>query len=184
MSPLRPRLLLLAALAMLAAAAPFAAAAPAEPAGFRQNDYQSPTPDTLDGKPALTVEAAKALWSKPGTLFIDVLPHAPRPEGLAPGTIWQDKPHRSIARAIWLPEVGRGALAPETEAYFRHGLAEVTGGDKDATLVFFCKRACWMSWNAAKRAKAMGYRNVLWYSDGVEGWGEAGLPMEVITPRP
>ena len=53
-----------------------------------------------------------------------------------------------------------------------------------AVLMFFCKRACWMSWNAAKRAQAFGYRKVYWYADGIEGWREAGLPTEIIVPRP
>jgi hypothetical protein len=47
------------ALAACGAASAYAAA-PAEPAGYRLDDYQAPTPETLDGKPALTVEAAKA----------------------------------------------------------------------------------------------------------------------------
>ena len=117
-------------------------------------------------------------------VFIDVSTHPPRPEGLTPGTIWQEKPHPSIPRAVWLPEVGRGELAPQTEEYFRRSLAEVSQGDHDATMVFFCKRACWMSWNAAKRAQAMGYRKVYLYSDGIEGWQEAGLPTETNVPRP
>ena len=174
---------LAAALAAFGTVSAFAAA-PSEPAGYRLGDYQAPTPETLDGKPALTVDAAKALWSAPKALFVDVLPHPPRPEGLPAGTVFQDKPHLSIARAVWLPEVGRGALAPETENYFRRSLSEVTSGDQDAILIFFCKRACWMSWNAAKRAQAMGYRKVYWYSDGIEGWREAGLPTETIAPRP
>jgi PQQ-dependent catabolism-associated CXXCW motif protein len=178
------RLNLAFALAGLALSTLAAAAAPPEPPGYRLDDYQSPTPDTFNGEPALSVEAAKAAWSDPKTLFIDVLPHPPRPEGLPEGTVWQEKPHVAIARSIWLPEVGRGALAPETEAYFHRSLAEITAGDKAAILVFYCKRACWMSWNAAKRAASMGYSRVRWYSDGIEGWREAGLPTETIAPRP
>jgi PQQ-dependent catabolism-associated CXXCW motif protein len=161
-----------------------AQSAPPEPPSYRMADYQAPTPDTLNGKPALTVEAAKALWSDPKIVFVDVLPHAPRPEGLPEGTVWREKPHLSIARAVWLPEVGRGALAPETENYFQRHLAALAGGEATVGLVFFCKRACWMSWNAARRAEALGYKKVYWYSDGVEGWREAGLPMEEIAPRP
>ncbi len=35
-----------------------------------------------------------------------------------------------------------------------------------------------MSWNAAKRALALGYQNVAWYPDGTDGWHEAGLPLQ------
>jgi PQQ-dependent catabolism-associated CXXCW motif protein len=51
-------------------------------------------------------------------------------------------------------------------------------------MVIFCKRACWMSWNAAKRAQAYGYAQVLWFSDGIEGWREADLPTGTVTPEP
>jgi len=39
-----------------------------------------------------------------------------------------------------------------------------------------------MSWNAAKRALAYGYRNVAWFPDGSDGWQEAGLPLAEATP--
>ena len=64
-------------------------------------------------------------------------------------------------------------LAMETENYFRLGLERVTQSDGAKLLVFYCIRDCWMSWNAAKRALALGYKNVAWYSDG---WEAAGLP--------
>jgi rhodanese-related sulfurtransferase len=39
-----------------------------------------------------------------------------------------------------------------------------------------------MSWNAAKRALALGYRKVLWYPEGTDGWSRRGLPLERRTP--
>jgi rhodanese-related sulfurtransferase len=41
-----------------------------------------------------------------------------------------------------------------------------------------------MSWNAAKRALAYGYRNVAWFPDGSDGWQEAGLPLAEAQPAP
>jgi hypothetical protein len=41
-----------------------------------------------------------------------------------------------------------------------------------------------MSWNAAKRALALGYRSVHWYPDGTDGWGEAGFLLERVEPAP
>jgi rhodanese-related sulfurtransferase len=41
-----------------------------------------------------------------------------------------------------------------------------------------------MSWNAAKRALAMGYVNVAWYPEGTDGWEEAGLPLTEAKPAP
>ena len=50
------------------------------------------------------------------------------------------------------------------------------------TLVIYCKAGCWMSWNAAKRAIAYGYSNVLWFPDGTDAWAAAGLPTEPSEP--
>jgi rhodanese-related sulfurtransferase len=41
-----------------------------------------------------------------------------------------------------------------------------------------------MSWNAAKRALALGYSNVAWYREGTDGWLASGLPLQDATPEP
>ena len=156
-------------------------AAPAEPPSYRLGDYLAPVPATVNGQPALDVAQARAAWEG-GALFVDVLPDAPRPQGLAPDAIFIAKPHVSIKGAFWLPEVGRGELSSQTETYFRQSLSALAGGDLSRKIVIFCKRDCWMSWNAARRAQAFGYSHILWFSDGVEGWREAGLPTEAIKP--
>jgi PQQ-dependent catabolism-associated CXXCW motif protein len=165
-----------------AAIAALAAEAPPELEGYRLDDYRAPTPATLKGASVLTTDAAEALSHANDAVFIDVLPHAPKPANLPAGTLWRDPPHESIPGAVWLPEVGRGALAPETETYFRRGLEAVAGGDSDRPLVFFCRASCWMSWNAAKRAITYGYRRVSWYPDGVDGWAAANLPLTAARP--
>lgn len=191
----RPRLLAMAVLAGLALLAPpslaqstqpaaITAPPPAEPEGYRLEAYRAPVPATLSGARVLDAAAAAELWRKGGTAFVDVLPRPPKPASLPPGTVWRDPPHSTIPGAVWLPNVGFGAINAETEAYFRNGLSAVTRGDVNAPLVIFCQRDCWMSWNAAKRAMSYGYRNVSWFPTGVDGWGEAGLPLEVVEPRP
>ena len=75
-------------------------------------------------------------------------------------------------------------LAATTEGYLRHGLERITGGNPAKWLVIYCRPLCWMSWNAAKRALMMGYRNVAWYPDGDEGWEAAGLPLQEAKPAP
>ncbi|QRG09527.1 PQQ-dependent catabolism-associated CXXCW motif protein [Xanthobacter dioxanivorans] len=157
---------------------------PPEPADYRQDAYRAPTPATLAGARVLAVDAAAAIWRAGGAFFIDVLPRPPRPANLPAGTVWRDPPHASIPGAVWLANVGFGALSADTEAYFRAGLAEVSRGDVNAPLVIFCQRECWMSWNAAKRALAYGYRNVSWFPDGTDGWAQAGLPLAPLEPRP
>ena len=55
--------------------------------------------------------------------------------------------------------------------------------DRAKLLLFYCLRDCWMSWNAAKRAIALGY-TVAWYPDGTDGWQDAGLPLSAAVPAP
>ena len=162
------------------------AAAPPEPSGYRMDDYRSPTPATLQGATVITTEEARTHWQKHDALFIDVLPQAPKPVGLPTGTIWRPKPRNDIPGSIWLPDTGYGALAPVMEKYFEHGLQQATAGDQAQLIVFYCQANCWMSWNAAKRAMALGYTRVAWYPDGTDGWAMDHLPLELrpVPDRP
>ena len=155
-----------------------------EPGGYRMDDYRAPTPATLTGARVLTTREAADLWRAGTAVFIDVMPQPPRPAGLPPGTIWRDKPRRNIPGSIWLPDTGYGALAAATEDYLRNGLAQASSGEQTKMLVFYCQKDCWMSWNAAKRARGFGYRNVAWFPDGTDGWQDAGLPLADAQPAP
>jgi PQQ-dependent catabolism-associated CXXCW motif protein len=117
-------------------------------------------------------------------VFIDVLPQPPRPAGLPASTIWRPKPRQDVPGSVWLPDTGYGALAPVMDEYFVRGLLRATSGDRDRMVVFYCLANCWMSWNAAKRAIALGYTRVAWYPDGTDGWAADGLPLEPRTPEP
>ena len=156
----------------------------AEPEGYRMEEYRAPVPATLSGARVLTTADAHALWEEGEAAFVDVLPRPPRPEGLAEGTIWRPTPRDDIPGSVWLPDTGYGALSPEAAAYLADGLRRVSGGDTKATLVFYCKAECWMSWNAAKRAREeLGYGDVAWYPEGTDGWATAGHPMERREPE-
>lgn len=51
--------------------------------------------------------------------------------------------------------------------------------DKDAAIVTYCSNpACPNSQRVANRLTALGYTNVRKYSDGIEDWVAAGLPVE------
>jgi PQQ-dependent catabolism-associated CXXCW motif protein len=114
-------------------------------------------------------------------VFVDVLPSPPRPAGLPAGTIWQPPSRDTIPGAAWLPNVGLGELAPETDRYFRDNLDRLVGGDTARPVVFFCQSDCWMSWNAARRAiTEYGFGEVLWYPHGTDGWEAAGLPLQRV----
>jgi PQQ-dependent catabolism-associated CXXCW motif protein len=152
-----------------------------EPEGYRMAEYRAPVPATLAGATVLDTEGAQAMWQEGRAVFVDVLPRPPKPANLAPGTIWQAPARDTIPGATWLPNTGFGALAPETEAWFRGNLDRLTGGDPDRPVVFFCLADCWMSWNAARRA-VLEYRlgAVYWYPFGTDGWEAAGLPLEKV----
>lgn len=169
--------------ALVLTALPSFALAEEEPADYRMDHYRGPVPTTLAGGTVVGPEEAYELWMAGETAFVDVLPQAPKPANLPPGTIWRDKPRNSIPGAIWLPNVGYGALADVTHDYFKRGLDKVTGGDKDHAVLLFCLEECWMSWNAAKRALEYGYSAVYWLPEGTDGWSLWDYPLEQITPE-
>ena len=154
----------------------------AEPAGYRMDEYRAPVPETLNGAKVVTTEEAEALWRGKKAVFLDVMPHTPKPADLPEGTIWKDKVRKDIPGSIWLANVGYGAISDETASYFRHGLTAHAGTDKSRTVLFYCMTDCWMSWNAAKRAIEWGYNSVIWYPLGSDGWESAKLPLEENKP--
>jgi PQQ-dependent catabolism-associated CXXCW motif protein len=115
-------------------------------------------------------------------VLVDVLPAPVPPADARPGLPRMALPHRDIPGSVWLADTGRGALAPALEASFKAALAAATGGTVEKPVVFYCLSHCWMSWNAARRAVQYGYRNVIWYPDGVDGWQAAGLATVIATP--
>jgi PQQ-dependent catabolism-associated CXXCW motif protein len=157
-------------------------AQPPEPEGYRMDDYRAPSPATVAGGVMLDTDAAHQLWESGAAVWIDVLPAPRRPENLPPSALWMPLPHRDIPGSLWLPDIGRGALSPEIEGYFRDHLATATKLRKDAAVVFYCQADCWMSWNAAKRAASWGYTQIYWYRDGTDGWDAAKLPMQNAEP--
>ena len=40
-----------------------------------------------------------------------------------------------------------------------------------------------MSWNAARRLRAVGYTSVAWFAEGTDGWQDMGLPLVDATPE-
>jgi PQQ-dependent catabolism-associated CXXCW motif protein len=154
-----------------------------EPEHYRTEDYRAPTPTSLRGARVIATAQAEALWRAGTAAFVDVMPQVPRPANLPEGTLWREKPRLNIPGSTWLADTGYGQLSAGMETYFRDGLERITGGDRAKVLVIYCQRDCWMSWNAAKRAVALGY-TVAWYPDGTDGWQEVGLPLNAAVPAP
>jgi PQQ-dependent catabolism-associated CXXCW motif protein len=164
--------------ALLVAAA-LAASVP-EPSGYWTGPPQGDTPDTVAGATVVHTEALARMIPYDKPVLIDVSPPPPPPPELPPGTVWMPAPHRDIPGSVWLQDAGRGELAPAAEDFYRTSLESLTGGDRNHAVVLYCHPKCWLSWNAAKRAVAFGYRRVFWYPDGIEGWQEAGGAVAAI----
>jgi quinoprotein dehydrogenase-associated probable ABC transporter substrate-binding protein/PQQ-dependent catabolism-associated CXXCW motif protein len=162
---------------------PAGAPAVPEPEGYRTERYRAPTPATLEGATVVDTAALQQLIASEPPILIDVMSKRIEPE--EPQAAWQPPARRHLPGSAWLPNVGLGSLAPEFTAYFKDNLAALTQGDATQPLVFYCDANCWMGYNAAKRAmQELGYSNVYWYPEGVEGWRNAGLELVEAQPEP
>lgn len=150
--------------------------------GYRMERYRAPVPDSVPGGTTLDTAAMRERIAAGTLVLIDVFP--PKGLGADPldGSWIVSEGHDTLAGATWLPEVGRGHLTPEHEAYFRRNLERLTGGDSATPIVLFCTADCWQSWNAAKRAALMGYTAVHWYPLGTDGWAEEGGTLVPARP--
>ena len=152
------------------------------PEAYRLDDYRAPVPDTVPGANVLDIPAMQDRVARRDAVLIDVLPAPRRPANMRPGTPWLPARHPSLPGSVWWPEIGRGTLPNSVEARLRQRLQEVTRDDPGRLVVFFCLADCWMSWNAARRAGAMGF-HVAWFPEGVDGWQAAGLPTQDVPPE-
>src|SRR5262245_24645868 len=169
---------------MFAGVAPAGAQAPLTPGAYGDEDrdwgvpprsqlrtieYHAPTPLAVPGgRTVTTVELAQMLEKEPRPYLIDVLG----------GTA-----HRTIAGAFWLAGAGAGDMDKDEESRFLKAVAAFAAGDKGRPMVFFCVDSqCWLSYNAALRAIAAGYTNVMWYRGGVAAWRQADQSMTMSEP--
>lgn len=152
--------------------------------GFRISRHRAPTPEDIP--PPATVasvdQAADALRS--GALAIDVSGALQSRYDELEGTWLVRGPRDSLPGAVWLPEVGRGVLEKEMDDYLATNVARLTSGDSGSVILVFCNADCWMSWNAAQRIAKLGYSNVLWFPEGVDGWRETGRKLQAVLPVP
>lgn len=78
-----------------------------------------------------------------------------------------------------------GDFNDTVQQQFGQMLMQLTRGNKQIPIVTYCQGPqCWMSYNAALRAIALGYRNVLWYRGGLEAWQQAMSQMAGVGGQP
>ncbi len=162
--------LAIAAVVLLGAAAP--ADSPVgvqEPAGLYQGPLHGYTPKTLKGATVLDATALATLIAERQPVLLDVSEIDHKPAGLPAGGVWLPI-HRDIPGSVWLPGSGDGDLDAAGEAALKARVEALTGGDQDRTIVTYCHPDCWGSWNLGKRLVALGYRQVFWFPEGIDGW--------------
>ena len=148
--------------------------------GYRISLYRSPTPNQLQGAAIVDTAALQTLLTQtPRPVLIDVY----RRQWLQ-GRFIEDQPHENLPGSHWLANTGDGDLTADWQGYFARNLNALTAGDLAQPPVFYCRSDCWLSWNAVKRAAAMGYKTLYWYRDGLDAWQAANLPVEPARPEP
>lgn len=148
--------------------------------GYRIGLYRSPTPNQAEGATIIDTAALQTLLTQtPRPVLIDVY----RRQWLQ-GRFIEDQPHENLPGSHWLANTGDGELTPQWQAYFADNLKKLTAGNPTQPLVFYCRSDCWLSWNAVKRAAAMGYKTLYWYRDGLDAWQAANLPVTPALPEP
>ena len=155
-----------------------------EPDSYWVGPINGPVPATLRGAQVIDARGLARLIERGGAVIVDVSNLPRRPEGLGADVLWAPPPHLGIPGSHWIPGVGLGVLPASADAHFRHELLALTGESRHRPLAIYCHERCWLSWNAAKRAVAYGYRSTYWFPGGIEGWRAAGYRTAVISATP
>ncbi|MBR2513726.1 MAG: sulfurtransferase [Halomonas sp.] len=146
--------------------------------GYRLPPYRTSVTAPIPGVTALNDGAFSALVASPPAILVDVYALT-----WHDGMFLQDSPHLTIPGSVWLPNVGAPTLEEEWIGYFADALDALREYEEGAPLVFFCRADCWLAWNAARRAQAMGYEGLYWYPNGVDGWQASGGALEAVCPQ-
>jgi len=131
--------------------------------------YHAVTPTTAPGVAVVDRDNIKKFSAEGHAVLINALP----PDGAGQTSI--------IPGSIWLGGAGAcGVAGDAVDKQLSLRLTLLTDGERSKPLVFYCANAmCWFSYNAAQRARHMGYTNVSWYRGGLQDWGMHG--DELVT---
>ena len=138
-----------------------------------QANMHGPTPTRIPGGEVITTDRVIGLvqqnmQGRPAALVFHVLGPGPRVPGAENAG----------------PAAQAGSFNDATQQEFGRYLQQVTAGDKARPMVFYCQSTqCWMSYNAALRAIAMGYSRVYWYRGGIEAWQQAEALAMSVAPQ-
>ena len=128
----------------------------------------------------LDTDEVRNIVKKKSAILLDTWKKDIKPEKLNPKK-WMPPQRYSIPGAKWIPNAGLETLTPELRKYFQGTVKRLTKGNKDAKIVFFCRRG-YYSKIAAERLVKMGYTNVLLYP-GTDLWEDAGNRLIIVKPE-
>ncbi|MEO1206569.1 MAG: rhodanese-like domain-containing protein [Pseudomonadota bacterium] len=152
--------------------------------GYRLKHYRSAVPDDVPGGTRIYIDDIDALRKTDNAILVDVMPSTGFSYHPETGHWRLSKVHDHIAGSTWLPDVGKGRVTAELEAYFKANLTRLTQGDKTRPLIIYCQSDCWMAWNAVQRAASYGYTKLYWYPEGIDGWRDYDRPLVKASPVP
>ncbi|NVO06196.1 MAG: hypothetical protein HXX19_09860 [Rhodoferax sp.] len=140
--------------------------------GLRTQKVHDMTPQSLEGiRTVATQELAGLLKSTQPPVLLDVWGGA----------------DDSLPGAQTLFGGGFALDGPSADAAYEErfqGLLQLLSPDTTQPIAFYCmSRDCWLSANAAMRARKLGYTQVLWYRGGWTSWKAAGLPTGQLLVR-
>jgi rhodanese-related sulfurtransferase len=122
------------------------------------------TPMSIPGGTYVTTEKAKEHFDK-GALFIDA----------RVATEYADKHIKGASNVVFKEKYPKVAQTDPEDAFDASKLP----GDKGKPMVFYCNGTpCWKAYKAAAAAIQGGYKNVLWFRDGLPAWVASGYPTE------
>jgi len=129
----------------------------------RTSPMHGATPRSAPGAKTITTRELVELYKSSRPVLINVLDWTEGAFAL-PGT-------------TWIQGMGKARLSSAELSELQSVLNRVAP-DKNAPLVVYCLSwECWLSYNAALSASAVGYTNVFWYRGGVSAWNQARLPV-------
>lgn len=148
--------------------------------GYRSTLYRSPTPTFHQQAKTLEPAELVALQEQsPDLVLVDVYRNP-----WLHGQFTLQEAHTNLPKSLWLANCGDGTLSEQWLAYCAQHLEQATANNKSHPIVFYCRSDCWLGWNAIKRAHALGYNNLYWLRDGIDGWEQAKLPLAPAQPVP
>ena len=152
--------------------------------GYRISAYRASAPSSINGGKLIGIDALEVLIEKEKPLLVDVMyfDHGLLSR-LSFGLLGPNPNRMNIPGSVWLPKLGQGKVDEIELAQIKTTLTQLTGGNMEKPMVYYCLSNCWVSWNAARRAIEMGYKQVYWFKDGTDVWSDAGLKLEPATPQ-